>query len=124
MAPPTEPQRLFADWLREQSAGRTHDELSDALAAVALAVKTTGKKGRIVLELTLTPVKGAGGAVQIADQIKTVVPTVDRRAPLWFVGDTGRVTKDDPMQPTFEGLREVPVPASAETTTDKKAARA
>lgn len=41
----TDPPRLFADFIAEQSGGRTHEELSVALAQVAAAVRDTGKKG-------------------------------------------------------------------------------
>ena len=40
----TDHVRPFADWLREQQSGRTHDELTEALAALAAAVKETDRK--------------------------------------------------------------------------------
>jgi hypothetical protein len=37
--------RPFADWLREQSKGKTHDEMSVALHDLIGRVIDTGKKG-------------------------------------------------------------------------------
>ncbi len=114
----TEHVRPFADWLREQSAGRTHDELTDALAEVATAVKETGKKGAITLTITLAPFdKGVGSALTVTDVVKKNVPQHDRRKSIFYADDNGNLTRDDPRQPTFEGLREVP---AAVTTTPPK----
>lgn len=106
--------RPFADWLREQSAGRTHDELTEALGEVAAAVKETGKKGTITLTISVAPFdKGMGAALVVTDAVKKVVPQHDRRKTVFYADESGNLTKDDPMQPTFEGLREVPATASA-----------
>lgn len=112
-APEPEPGRLFADFIREQANGRTHDELTEALQAVALAVRETGKKGTLQLTIAITPVKGLSGAVQITDTVKVSRPTRDRPAPVFFVTEAGRVQKDDPQQPTFEGLHDVSARAAA-----------
>lgn len=118
-----QPARLFADFIREQANGRTHDELTTALADIALAVRETGKKGSITLTIAINPMKGMTGAVQITDAIKVSKPSKDRPAPVFFVTESGRVQRDDPLQPTFEGLREVPAPATAEATQQMKEAK-
>lgn len=100
--------RPFADWLREQAAGRTHDELSEALAEVTAAVKDTGKKGSITLTISITPLKNGGGALTVSDAVKKAVPQHDRRTTVFYADNDGNLTRDDPMQPTFEGLRTVP----------------
>lgn len=106
--------RPFADWIREQSSGRTHDELTEALAEVVTAVKETGKKGSVTLTIAIAPFdKGMGAALTVTDAVKKVVPQHDRRKTIFYADDSGNLTKEDPMQPTFEGLREVPAPASA-----------
>lgn len=116
-----EPARLFADFIREQAGGRTHEELTKALADVAFAVRETGKRGSITLRIDITPMKGVHGAVQIADVIGVKEPQKERPAPVFFVTESGRVQKDDPQQPTFEGLREVPATAPVEVTALKEA---
>jgi len=112
--------RPFADWLREQAGGRTHDELTQALAEVATAVKETGKKGSLTLTITLAPIDRGASAVTVADQVKKTVPVHDRRKPIFYVDDAGSLVRDDPNQPTFEGLREVPTPAEPLTITSKE----
>ena len=105
----TDHVRPFSDWLREQQSGRTHDELTDALATLAAAVKETGKKGSISLTITVAPFdKGNGAALTVTDLVKVALPQHDRRKSIFYADDNGNLTRDDPMQPTFEGLREVP----------------
>ena len=107
--------RPFADWLREQSNGRTHDELTEALAALAASVRETGKKGTLTLAVTIAPFdKGQSHALVVTDSVKVALPQHDRRKTVFFANEAGNLTKDDPQQPTFEGLREVPAPALAE----------
>lgn len=110
----------FAAWLQEQQSGRTHDELTDALAALAAAVKETGKKGVLTLSITVAPFdKGNGAALTVTDVVKVSLPQHDRRKSIFYADDDGNLTRDDPMQPTFEGLREVPA-APTHTTTSKE----
>lgn len=113
--------RPFADFLREQSAGRTHDDLTTGLAEVVAAVKDTGKKGTITLTITVAPLDKNGNALTVTDAIKKVVPQHDRRKSIFYADDAGNLTKDDPMQPTFEGLREVPAIATPITLQEKQA---
>lgn len=100
--------RPFADFLREQSAGRTHDDLTTALAEVVSAVKDTGKKGTVTLTVTVAPLDKNGNALTVTDVVKKVIPQHDRRKSIFYADDSGNLTKDDPMQPTFEGLRVAP----------------
>ncbi len=113
--------RPFADWLREQQSGRTHDELTEALAQLAASVKETGKKGTLTLAVTIAPFdKGNGGALTVTDLVKLALPQHDRRKSIFYADDTGNLTRDDPMQPTFEGLREVTTPTTASTERQEK----
>ncbi len=107
--------RPFADFLREQANGRTHDEMTDALAEVVAAVRDTGKKGAVTLTINVTPLKNGGGALTVTDVVKKVVPIHDRRASIFYATDAGSLVKDDPNQPTFEGLQEVSAPAEVRT---------
>lgn len=100
--------RPFADFLREQSAGKTHDDLTTGLAEVVAAVKDTGKKGTITLTITVAPLDKNGNALTVTDSIKKAVPQHDRRKSIFYADNSGNLTKDDPMQPTFEGLRVAP----------------
>ena len=45
--------RPFLDWLREQSQGKTADELSEGLHTLIDKVRETEKKGSITLKVTV-----------------------------------------------------------------------
>ena len=113
--------RPFADWLREQAKGKSHDELSDGLRDLVQRVRDTGKKGSIGYRVTVEPTKGVSGALTVSDEIKLSMPEHDRAASLFFVDGDGNLVRDDPNQLQFDSLREVPAPAMPTATTDKKA---
>lgn len=112
--------RDFADFLREQAGGRTHAELTEALAEVVAAVRDTGKKGSLQLTISITPLKNSNGALTVGDAVKKVVPAHDRRTSIFYATDGGSLVKDDPAQPAFEELREVPAPANIRSINDRK----
>lgn len=114
-ATPPEPQepvvRPFADFLREQDRGRTHDALSQQLHDLIAAVQETGKGGSIVLKIDVKPVTGTQGrTLTVTDQVTAKIPHPDRKS-IFFVTDDGNLSRNDPQQPVITGLREV------ETTT-------
>ncbi|MCV2395952.1 hypothetical protein OEB99_16675 [Actinotalea sp. M2MS4P-6] len=114
--------RPFADWLREQSSGRTHDELTDGLAELVRAVKDTGKKGVLTLTISIAPFdKATTNTLTVTDVVKVALPQHDRRKSIFYGDDAGNLTRENPLQPTFEGLREVP---ASPTRTDRKEQRA
>lgn len=99
--------RPFADWLREQSKGATHEELSVALNDLIQRVGDTRKAGSIQFTVKVGPMKGDKTAIVIEDQIKLKLPEHDRQASLYFVDKHGNPVREDPNQPAFESLREV-----------------
>lgn len=102
--------RPFADWLREQSKGTTHEELGEALHTLIQRVRDTGKKGQLILTVTVARMKGDGDVLVVDDAIKLKLPEHDRKASLFYADDNGNLSRTDPNQLTFEGLREVPPP--------------
>lgn len=102
--------RPFADWLREQSKGATHDELSQALHDLTARVIDTEKKGTLVLSITVQPLKGQVDALVVSDEIRLKLPEHDRKASLFYPDRQGNLTRSDPNQLEFESLREVPPP--------------
>lgn len=100
--------RPFADWLREQSRGKTHDELSDGLHDLVARVRDTGKKGALVLIVTVAPVKNDADVLVVSDEIRLKLPEHDRKASLFYPDADGNLTRTDPNQLQFESLREVP----------------
>lgn len=108
--------RPFADWLREQSRGMTHDELGEGLHTLIQRVRDTGKKGSLVLVVKVERMKGDHDVLVVSDEIKLNLPEHDRKASLFYPDENGNLSRTDPNQLTFEGLREVP-PANVDLTT-------
>lgn len=101
--------RPFADWLREQSNGKSHEELSDGLWDLIARVRDTGKKGSITFTVTVAPMtKGDDDTLVVTDEIRLKLPEHDRKASLFYADRLGNLSKSDPRQLTFESLREVP----------------
>lgn len=99
--------RPFADFLRDLSRGRTHDDLSEALRDLAQSVSDTGKAGAIQLTIAIKPMKGADtGALMVTPAIKVKRPEHDPKASVFFSND-GYLQRNDPHQLAFDGLREV-----------------
>lgn len=119
MSTPKDPPpvvRPFADFLREQAKGHSHDELSTALRDLTTRVHDTGKKGSITYVLTIEPTKGTD-ALTVSDQIKLKFPEHQRQASLFFNDKDGNLVRNDPNQLQFESLREVPPPPGVNTVT-------
>ena len=105
--------RPFADFLREQSGGSTHDELSEALHTLVARVQDTGKKGSLTYTISVERLKGgrSDNAVIVSDEIRLKLPEHDRDTSLFFVSADGNLSRDDPRQLSFESLRDVSSPA-------------
>lgn len=111
------PVRPFADFLREQSQGETHAELSDALQTIVQAVLDTGKVGVLQLQIRVEPMKGGRRGVTVSDAIKIKLPEHDRDASMFFADKNNNLHRNDPDQLSFESLREVPPPPGVDVTT-------
>ncbi|NYD39945.1 hypothetical protein [Nocardioides panaciterrulae] len=111
--------RPFADWLREQAGGKSHDELSEALFDLVQRVRDTGKKGSVQYTISVGPMKGDKDVLVIDDQIKLKLPEHDRKASLFYTDKTGNLTRNDPNQLAFESLREVGDGQVVDTQTDE-----
>ena len=113
----TEPRvRPFLDWLREQSQGKTADEMSEGLHTLIDKVRETEKKGSITLKVTVAYDTKIDMLV-VADSITISLPEHDRQATIWYLDHDGNLTRNDPRQLTFETLREVPPPAGVDPKT-------
>ncbi|MGH3355255.1 MAG: hypothetical protein ACRDOJ_05120 [Nocardioidaceae bacterium] len=102
------PVRPFADFLREQASGRTHDELGESLHDLVDRVRDTGKKGSVTLTVTVAPMKDDIDTLVISDEIKLRLPEHDRKASIFYPDEHGNLTRRDPRQLDFDSLREVP----------------
>lgn len=116
--------RPFADVLRELGAGRTHDEMSEALHQLVSRVKDTGKGGSVTLIVKVAPLKKSEDVLVVTDDIKKNLPVHDRKPSLSYVDKTGNLTRSDPNQLTFDSLREVPADPAAKLRAQAKEATA
>ncbi|MET7412476.1 MULTISPECIES: hypothetical protein [Streptomyces] len=113
--------RPFAAFLQEQSGGQLHDELSTRLHELIEAVRETGKAGAIALKIDVKPIAGTDGrTVTVTDTVTSKVPKTERPKSIFFVDDTGNLSRTDPRQPVITGLREVePTPAPTQLRSAK-----
>ncbi|MFD3646342.1 hypothetical protein ACFWUT_23510 [Streptomyces cyaneofuscatus] len=114
-------RRPFAAFLQEQSGGQLHDELSTRLHELIEAVRETGKAGAIALKIDVKPIAGTDGrTVTVTDTVTSKVPRTERPKSIFFVDDTGNLSRTDPRQPVITGLREVePTPAPTQLRSAK-----
>lgn len=106
--------RPFADWLREQSSGKTHDEMSESLWDLIARVQETGKKGQLILSISVEPMKGDESVLVVSDEIKLKLPEFPRKPSVFYADRNGNLTRSNPNQPELTGLRDV---SSQEPTT-------
>lgn len=118
MTEPAAQIRPFADWLQEQSSGRTHNDLSAALHALLEAVTRHGKAGKLTFTVKAKPMQGDMSAVVIADEVRLGAPEADRKANIYFLDEDGNPSRSDPRQMHLP-LRPAPSEAVADTRTDR-----
>lgn len=106
------PVRPFADWLREQSGGDTHEELGDGLHDLIAKVRDTGKAGTLTLTVTIKPLKDDLNVLIVTDEIKLKLPEHDRKGSMFYADDHNNLVRQDPRQLSFDSLREVPPPTT------------
>ncbi|WP_067428471.1 hypothetical protein [Nocardioides jensenii] len=101
--------RPALDVIADIRRGKLHTELTDAFAAVLEACIDTGKKGEVVLKLTFDPDKDDFSTrMKVTDQITTKAPRRTVKPSLFFLTDDGNLTRTDPNQEQFDGMRAVP----------------
>lgn len=91
--------RPFMDTLRELRNGRTHDELTDALAQLVAAVQATGRSGELKLVLKVVPPKGRESSyLTIEDAVTVKEPATDQGNTVFFPTADGSLSRQDPSQ--------------------------
>jgi hypothetical protein len=100
--------RPFADFLAEHNQGASHTQASLQLQELVTAVAATGKKGSVAVTVAVEPMKANPSAMVTIVTVTAKVPTDPPKAAVFYADDDGNLTRDDPAQPTFEGLRDVP----------------
>lgn len=95
----------LTDILMSMREGGAVEEIQAALKQVTNAVICTGKKGKAVLEIHVSP-NGKTG-VMVKDSIKVTIPEADKEDTLYYVTEDGGFSRRDPRQPSFESLERV-----------------
>lgn len=108
--------RHFAEWLHDQHAGATHNELSEALNDLVEAVQETGKVGSLTLTVKVKPAaRGQVRRVLVSDEIKVRKPEGDRAEAIYFVDDNHNLSRRDPDQPELPLRQMKPANMDADT---------
>lgn len=99
--------RPFADVLHDLGKGQVADEASILLTDLVQAVQTYGKQGTFSLRITVAPFKGNTSQVTVSATATASPPSADPVAAVFFVGDNGNLSRNDPrIEPMFD-LRDV-----------------
>lgn len=100
----------FAAFLVQHSRGEAHEQISDEMHQLLAAVHEHGKKGSLVITLTVEPPKGAMDGAPVAISIDSVLKAPKASAPpsIYFVDDHGNATRNDPRQTQAFDVRDLP----------------
>lgn len=101
--------RTFTDELRDLRRGALVDEATEKMAELVTAVATTGKPGKLVVELTVRRASRGTSALTVMDKITVKSPeAVTDNETLMFATPEGSLLTQDPRQSTLD-LKRVPV---------------
>lgn len=106
-AAPSEPVRPFAAVLQEVDAGKAHAVLSEMLDELVKAVDSTGRKGKLTIEVGVAPVKAGNTTNLIVSVSPKLSAPADVEKSSIFFHKGGALTREDPNQPMLP-LRGVP----------------
>lgn len=88
----------FGQFLFCHRDGKTHAELSAALALVSEAVLSNGGTGTITLKITVKP-SGDEKRLVVQDEVKVTPPKPFRERSIWFYNDAQKgLSRRDPRQ--------------------------
>ena len=88
--------RPFGDVLGDLAGGTTYDALGEALTELVLAVRETGKQGKLTFTLTVKA-NGKSG-ISLTDTISNKLPASPRGDTLFFTDQDGGLHRNDPQQ--------------------------
>jgi len=115
-------KRPFLDLLADLRRGKVNADLTDAVHELMQACVDTGKKGSLTLSLTFEPDKNDESRFAVLDQITVKTPRRTVKPSLFYLTRDGNLSRTDPDQDAFEGLREVP-DTNTNTGADANASR-
>lgn len=85
------------DMIAQIGRGATVADIEDGAKTCALTSQETGKKAKLIIELTFDP-DSKTDAMRISSKVKTRLPEQPQKAALFFVTPEGRLTRQDPRQ--------------------------
>lgn len=96
--------KAFAVFLQELREGRTHAEMTSALAELLQKVRDTGKGGTITLEIAVGPASRGSDVdkVVIKDKIKSKLPTPERGTDFYWLTDDSELSRNHPRQSALD----------------------
>lgn len=103
-------QRPALDLIGDLRRGKTAHDLTEKLHELIAACRDTGKKGDLILRLTVEPDPEIDSQMRVRDVITVKTPARTLRPSVFFVDDAGNLTRTDPNQTTFDGLRDAATP--------------
>lgn len=91
-------QDLFAFTLAQLRGGKTADQLSAELNQLVQECRNTGKKGELILTITVRPDKGDSGQYFLKPIIKVKTPQFETGDTLFWGTPEGNLQRTDPAQ--------------------------
>lgn len=115
--PVSEPQsNSFLTTLQAMPGGDILPDLSAALQEVTRAVREHSQKGKLTLDIIVSPAgRGVGDTVIVAGEITVKLPKPERRKGIFFTTEEGELRRDNPNQPQLK-LTVVPGAGPEEAT--------
>lgn len=102
--------RPALDLIGDLRRGKTAHDLTEKLHELVAACLDTGKKGELVLKLIVEPDPEIDSQMRVRDAITVKTPERTLKPSLFFVDGDGNLTRTDPNQTTFDGMRDATTP--------------
>lgn len=102
--------RPFADFLLEHNKGAAHTKAGELMQEVVQAVIDTGKKGTVILRVHVEPMKNTADTLLTTVIAEAKVPANPPKAAVFYADEDGNLSRTDPNQLQFDGLKEVEPP--------------
>lgn len=93
--------RPITDTLRHIGGGIFIDTASDKLAELVSAVDTTGKAGKLTLDVTVKKAT-RGGAMIVTGKVRLTKPAEEPMETMLFATPEGNLVTEDPNQKTLD----------------------
>lgn len=91
-------QDLFVFMLQQLRGGKTAEELSADINQLVQDCRSVGKKGELVLKITIEPDKGDTGQYFIDAQHKVAAPKFAKGKTMFWGTPEGNLQRQDPSQ--------------------------